>query len=73
MIRPLALPQEDRPLKKYVLIACALAAAIWAVITPLACGPQQKFCPDAGDGVCREPQQRDSGTGTTGDSIFLDA
>jgi hypothetical protein len=72
MIRPLALPQEDRPLKKFVLLACAFAAAVWAVTMPLSCGPQQKFCPDASDGVCTEPAQQDSGTGTNGDSIFLE-
>jgi len=60
-------------LKKFLFIACMLAAALWFVTTPLACGPQQKFCPDASDGVCREPVQQDSGTGTQGDSIFLDA
>ena len=61
-------------MKKFFFIACTLAAVMWLVTTPLACGPQQKFCPDAGDGVCREPTpvQDGSGGGTQGDSIFLD-
>jgi hypothetical protein len=51
-------------LKKLVLTACALAAAIWAVTAPLACGPQQKFCPTTKTGDC--PQDTTGGAGDAG-------
>jgi hypothetical protein len=35
------------------LLAAALGLAVAMVFLASACGPQQKFCPDAGDGVCR--------------------
>jgi hypothetical protein len=35
------------------LTVVALAAAVVVGITAASCGPQQKFCPDSGDGVCR--------------------
>lgn len=32
-----------------------LAAVLGLGLTASSCGPKQKFCPDAGDGVCRPP------------------
>lgn len=63
-------------MKKLVLIACALAAIIWAVTLPLACGPQQKFCPETKTGDCPLPVQ-DSGAaggggGNDGPTVILD-
>jgi len=37
-----------------VLSIAAGLALIYAA-TSIGCGPQQKFCPDSGDGVCRAP------------------
>jgi hypothetical protein len=38
------------------VIALGLALFVGLVgLVVSSCGPQQKFCPDAGDGVCRPP------------------
>jgi hypothetical protein len=41
-------------------LALSIAACI---IAAPGCGPQQKFCPDAGDGVCRPPPDAPIDTG----------
>jgi hypothetical protein len=64
----------------FVLVA-ALAGAVAAMVTPVGCGPQQKFCPETSDGVCRPPVDTTGGTGgdntggggTGGGAIFIDA
>jgi hypothetical protein len=37
------------------LFAAALGLALALGLVASGCGPKQKFCPDAGDGVCRPP------------------
>ena len=62
-------------MKKFLLIACALVAAIWAVSLPLACGPQKKFCPNTKTGDCPEDMGGNGGGGAGGDdggSVFLE-
>ena len=53
-------------MKKFLLVACALAAAAWAVTMPLACGPQTKFCPNTRTGDCPVPTQDSGGPGGSG-------
>jgi hypothetical protein len=73
-------------LKKYskfefVLVAGALVGAFATLTTPVGCGPQQRFCPEASDGICRPPPEETGGTsgaggsggsGVGGSAIFLD-
>jgi hypothetical protein len=33
----------------------ALFAGLVGLVASSSCGPQQKFCADAGDGICRPP------------------
>jgi hypothetical protein len=46
---------------KFVVIVCALAAAV-AMAAVSACGPKQKYCPELG-GPCFD---NDAGSGQTG-------
>jgi hypothetical protein len=41
--------------RSLVVIALGLAGVGFTGLLVSSCGPQQKFCPDAGDGVCRPP------------------
>jgi len=40
-----------------LVVALGLALALGVGLAASSCGPQQKFCPDSGDGVCRPPQE----------------
>ena len=61
-------------MKKLVLTACALAAAVWAVSAPFACGPQNKFCPNTKTGDCPPPSNGTGGdAGTDQGAIVVDA
>jgi hypothetical protein len=49
------------------LVVAALGLAVGLGLVASSCGPKQKFCPDAGDGVCRSPPDAtvDMGVDTT--------
>jgi hypothetical protein len=38
-----------------VALGFALGAVLALGVAAAGCGPKQKFCADAGDGICREP------------------
>jgi hypothetical protein len=73
-------PRRIRALKKWkwLLIACALVLVVGAMMFPIACGPQKKFCPNTPTGDCPiigDPQNGGAGGGgggISGDSIVFD-
>jgi hypothetical protein len=48
------MPPRSRA-RSVLAVALGLALSIAAGITATGCGPKERFCPDAGDGVCRPP------------------
>jgi hypothetical protein len=41
--------------RSLLAVALGLAVVLGMGLAASSCGPKQKFCPDAGDGVCRPP------------------
>jgi len=41
--------------RSLLAVALGLAVVLGMGVAATSCGPKDKFCPDAGDGVCRPP------------------
>jgi hypothetical protein len=55
--------------RSLLAVALGLAVVLGMGLTATSCGPKQKFCPDAGDGVCRPPPDAAVDTGVDAPSV----